>query len=886
MNNEKAGAGRAIAAGNAAYLILGIINGFVPLLFLIFEKEFEFNTLTLGLLILLYFGLRGIGNLFSGKLAAKIGYKVAVVAGLLLTAVGSFAFGILPNLLGGTAGLFTAAAVAGIGSGIMFVPAGRCIKWFTDNDNTRSGYMHFFYAAGQAAAVIFGFIAALTFGLDEWRLIAAAFSILPVIAALFAVFTQIDVVEADESAEHYRSLFGNAAFWVLFILMFCSGAAEQSMTQWIAAFTEGSLEIPGPAFYLIGPLLYAVFLGAVRFLYLKFSDRIKLQRFMIYGCALAVTAFLMAILSGNCILSVIGCVLAGVATGMLRPGTFSLTSSKLSAEEAAAFALLMFAGDLGYGVGPALIGIGADIFDNNLKKGMFIALIFPIAMIITIMKVNRKLAGKLIREKKTWIGIACAAVVVTLSALSGGCGKTVVTTPTPTPTTIVVASPVPISTDTPTPTPLPTDTPTPTPTRQPSNTPTPTPAQFEGVTITPRTGVAVAQVDDALIVRQGPGTNYPIIGREKDGTEFIITGEDAVNGWWQVKYNGGTGYISQTYSRIKDSNATPTPTRKPATATPTPTKAPATKTPTPTPVPTKAVTPTVSFDDYVAFNGTAYIAIDAKTGAVLHKYNERKQVSPASLTKMMTAVIAVEQYLITDNCSASLDTLRWNDVYYNNKLIKGLDNEMATFASYAEEEKGSKISAEDWMAADYTVEERLYQLLISSCADAGEALAYKLEENLGFFAEEMMYEKAIALGLTGTDFNNAVGADGTCGAQFSGNVSTAYDLALIAKALMEDGLLRKIVSTTSYTVQKRGSIPAVTLKNSNLLLTDSAYKSDEFTCIGIKTGFTDEAGYCLAACGTDKSGNEVIVITLGGQTRKSNAEQTMKILDYIFKYEK
>ena len=134
--------------------------------------------------------------------------------------------------------------------------------------------------------------------------------------------------------------------------------------------------------------------------------------------------------------------------------------------------------------------------------------------------------------------------------------------------------------------------------------------------------------------------------------------------------------------------------------------------------------------------------------------------------------------------------------------------------------------------------------------------------------------------------NNAVGADGSCNEKFKDNVTTARDLAVIAKAVMEDKTLREIVSTQVYTMHAAGDIPAVVLENSNLLLTDSAFRSENFTCIGIKTGYTSEAGYCLAACGRDVDGNEVIVIALGNEYKKESYTQTMKMLDYIFKYEK
>ncbi len=877
MNNAGSGQGSKVAAGFVAYAVLGLVNSFVPLLFLSFEKEFGLKFSALGLIILLHFAIRGCGDLLSGRIVSAYGSKLTVIVGLILIGLGLFGLGFFPDLTGGTIGLLIATVLSGLGEGLVYVPTGNVIRSVFAEEKEKTGRLHLFYAIGQIAAVLLTSVFILTAGIEQWRIITVLWAIVPIIAALFILIISFDEVDEGEETRSYASLMSNPLFNILFLLMFFGGAAEQSMTQWIAAFTEVSVEIAALIGRLSGPLFFVIGIGASRFFYLKFADRIKLQRVVIYGCALSAAAYLLAILSGNQILSLMGCVLVGIATGFLKPGTISLAKSKISGEEKAAFALLLFAGDLGYGLGPALVGIATGLFDNNLKKGMFIALIFPIAMIAIIMKVNKNLAGKLIREKKTWIALASAALVITLSAFTGGCSNTAVTTPAPTPTKILVETPVPINTLPPetqaptptfTPTPAPA-TPTPTATATPTRRPTVTPTATVSVGVTPRTGKVFAT--DSINIRSGPGTGYKVVGGGKVNEEFTLTGD--TEGWWQIKYKDGYAYISKDYSKLKGEAPTCTPTvGLVVVATPTPT--PKTQTPA-----------SQTFEQYVGFSGAAYIAIDAKTGSVLHAYNEKISRSPASLSKMLTALVAVDQYYLNDDCPMTLEALRWNDVSSNGTIIRGIDNEMTTFASLVESRTGSQYTAEQWAAAKYTVEDRLYQMLINSSADAAEALAC-VDGSSEWFVEELIYNKVNELGLTGTSLNNVVGADGSCGSQFSGNRSTAQDLAIIAKELMDEPELRKIVGMQNYTMHSAGNIPAVLMTNGNLLLNDSTYRSSEFTCIGIKTGHTDDAGYCLAACGTDASGNEVIVVTLGNNTRQENALQTMKILEYIFKYEK
>ena len=892
---NKLSAKHTICAGCIAYVVQAIVNNFAPLLFVNFSKEYEFSLTALGFLVFLNFGIQLIIDFFSPKVIDRIGYRGSIIFGHVFAIIGLAGLSVLPEILPNAyLGVVISILFYAVGGGIIEVIVSPMIEACpTENKAGVMSFLHSFYCWGQAFVIIVSTVFFALFGIENWHTLSVCWAILPALNAIYLFFVPIDADTESEDKSGYKDLISNGIFWVLFVLMFCSGASEQSMSQWASTFAESALNVNKTVGDICGPCLFAIFMGASRTFYAKFSEKIKLQRFMIYSCFLGVFAYLLAILSGNPVISLVGCVLVGASVGVLWPGTFSLAASKLPSGGTLMYALLALAGDLGCSSGPAIVGIVAGWFNENLKKGLFIALIFPIAMIITIMKVNKKLANKILKDKKTWIGVCSAALIVVLSSFASGCGDNKsITTPTPTPTKIVVETPVPLITATPTTavvataTPTPTSTPTlaatatPTPTRKPTATPTPeSVTEFEGITITPRTGTVFAT--DSINIRRGPGTTYKVVGGGKVNEEFKVTGETS-NGWWQISYTGGTAYISKEYSAVKGTmptvqvTATPVPTKAPATATPTPN-------PTATPVPTEAAKP--DFDSYVNFTGTSYIAVDAKTGEVLHAYKENTQVSPASLTKMMTAIIAVEQYYITDTCPTTLETLRWNDIDYNGVTYEGIDNEMTTFANRVKNATGKTYSFEDWQTASYTVEERLYQMLVYSSADAAEALAYMLEENLDYFAEEIMAQKAEELGLKGTHFTNAVGADATSGDEFAGNVSTASDLAKIAIEFMKDGTLRKIVKSKTYTVQANGNIPEVILYNSNLLVTDSTYANDNYTSIGIKTGHTDLAGYCLASCGQSLDGREVIVITLGNDSRAESAEENSRILDYIFTYE-
>ena len=301
MENERSGTGLTVAAGFTAWATTGLVTCFVPLLFVIMKKEQGLSFISLGLLILLHFALCGLGDLFSGRIAERIGYKITVMLGLVLTAVGLLGLGFLTEYIKGIWGVLIASVLSGVGIGLTAVPVGNLILSVSDGDEENFKLLHLYRSAGQIAAVVLSTVFIALAGIEKWRILSVLWAIVPVIAALLFLFAEF--YEPDEEEFDISSCFGNPMFVILAVLMFFAGAAEQSMTQWIAAFAEVSLEIANLIGRLIGPILFMIGVGASKFFFLKFAERLRLQRVMIYGCALAASSYLLAVLSGNQILS-------------------------------------------------------------------------------------------------------------------------------------------------------------------------------------------------------------------------------------------------------------------------------------------------------------------------------------------------------------------------------------------------------------------------------------------------------------------------------------------------------------------------------------------------------------------------------------------------------
>lgn len=187
-----------------------------------------------------------------------------------------------------------------------------------------------------------------------------------------------------------RALFKLPIFWLAILLMVCAGASELAMAQWASAFTEAALGFTKTVGDLVGPCLFAVTMGICRVIYGKFGPKMDLTKFMIGSGLMCLCCYLLASLSKNPIIGLIGCVCCGFSVGIMWPGTISITSPRIPKGGTALFALLAMAGDLGGAFGPSLVGTVTQQAGDNLQSGMLVGSAFPIILIFALILLTRK----------------------------------------------------------------------------------------------------------------------------------------------------------------------------------------------------------------------------------------------------------------------------------------------------------------------------------------------------------------------------------------------------------------------------------------------------------------------------------------------------------------
>ena len=393
---HKLGYKHTIYASYLGYITQAVINNLAPLLFITFIDSFGISLQRITLLVTVNFCTQLLVDLFSARFVDRIGYRTCIVAAHVFAALGLVSMALLPGMLPDPyAGLLISVVLYAIGGGIIEVLISPIVEACpTDNKASVMSLLHSFYCWGTVAVVLLstGYLA--LFGRGSWQLLPCLWAVLPLLNALY--FTRVPIAALTEENEGMtlRELFSQKIFWLFVLLMLMAGASEQAMSQWASAFAESGLNVSKTVGDLAGPCMFSILMGCSRVFYAKFSEKVDLLSFIIGSSVLCVCAYLLASLSADPVLSLVGCGLCGLSVGILWPGVFSIASARCPRGGTAMFALLALAGDAGCGGGPTLVGMVSGAFGDDLKAGLLAAIIFPVILIICAFICRRSGKGK------------------------------------------------------------------------------------------------------------------------------------------------------------------------------------------------------------------------------------------------------------------------------------------------------------------------------------------------------------------------------------------------------------------------------------------------------------------------------------------------------------
>lgn len=391
------------------YITQAIINNFTPLLFLTLQSQYGISISALGLLVSINFGIQIIADLLSPIFVKKYGYRSVIVSAHVFSALGLILLGTLPQLMDNTyLALLIATTLNAVGGGIIEVLVSPITQALPgDKKEQVMSLLHSFYCWGHVGVVLVSTIFFLSVGISSWFILAICWAFVPLLNVI--LFAKVPIYSIDdtnlgvnnEKSEKITltSLFRNRFFIVFMILMICSGASEQGMSQWASYFAEQGLQITKAAGDLLGPCLFAILMGISRLLYGKFGDRIRLEKFMLLSAALCIGCYLITVFAPNPMLSLIGCAFCGFSVGILWPGTFSLAANALPTGGTLMFALFAVAGDIGCALGPGAVGFLSSSIKSiqfgssslsGIKVGLLFMILFPVVMMMGVQYIRKR----------------------------------------------------------------------------------------------------------------------------------------------------------------------------------------------------------------------------------------------------------------------------------------------------------------------------------------------------------------------------------------------------------------------------------------------------------------------------------------------------------------
>lgn len=257
-------------------------------------------------------------------------------------------------------------------------------------------------------------------------------------------------------------------------------------------------------------------------------------------------------------------------------------------------------------------------------------------------------------------------------------------------------------------------------------------------------------------------------------------------------------------------------------------------------------------DIFKSITAPNLLLAETKTGKILYERNSDERIYPASLTKLMTAILVVE------NCE--LD-----------EIVTVSDNAVNSVPS-------GYVNANLQVGEQLTVEDLLYVMLIPSANDAANALAEHVGGNIESFSS-MMNTRAKELGCTGSNFTNPSGL------HQEEHYTTAKDLFLISQKAVENSIIKKIIGTTTYSLPSTNKYTKETriFTTTNYMIKKDLTKYYCDYCIGAKTGYTGDAKNCVVEF-AKKDGIELTAIVMGENSKVKGQKflDAKEMFEYVF----
>ncbi len=381
-----------------AYFTMSSIFSLPPLLFATLQDMYNISYTLLGSLVLTNFCTQLLVDLIFTVFSKRFNIKKVVRIMPLLTSAGLVIYAVLPNIMPQYAyiGLIIGTVLFSVSAGLSEVLLSPVIAAIpSDNPQKDMSKLHSLYAFGVFTVVVVSTLFLKIFSAKNWMYLTLFWAALPVIASvMFFLSPMPNMSESAESSGTNGTKRRAVGMALCVACIFFGSCAENSMSSWISSYMENALHIDKAFGDILGMAMFAILLGLTRITYAKYGKNIF--KMLLFGMVGAAVCYLVAGLSLNVIFAFVACILTGIFTAMLWPGTLIMMEENLPGIGVAAYALMAAGGDLGASFAPQLLGIVVDKVSVTqtaadlsiklsltteqigLKAGMLITGLFPL----------------------------------------------------------------------------------------------------------------------------------------------------------------------------------------------------------------------------------------------------------------------------------------------------------------------------------------------------------------------------------------------------------------------------------------------------------------------------------------------------------------------------
>ena len=388
---------------------MSVVASLSPLLFLTFRSLYNISFSMLGALVLINFCTQLTVDLILSFYSHKFNLSKMVKITPVLTALGLFVYAVFPFIFPNEVyiGLVIGTVIFSASGGLAEVLISPVIAELpSDNPEREMSKLHSIYAWGVVVVVIISTLLLLVFGKENWQWLALFWMIVPLISCCLFLKSTVPPLKTPEKVSNVFSLIKQKDFIVCFLCIFLGGASECTMAQWSSSYLEKAINIPKVWGDIFGVAMFAVMLGLGRTLYSKYGRNIC--KTLAVSAMGATVCYMVATFSSVPVIGLVSCVMTGLCTAMLWPGSLIMASDKFPSAGIAVFALMAAGGDLGGAIGPQLVGAVADIAMTNvhihnlsatlnmtmeqmaMKIGLMSAIAFPLLAAILYLKIYKK----------------------------------------------------------------------------------------------------------------------------------------------------------------------------------------------------------------------------------------------------------------------------------------------------------------------------------------------------------------------------------------------------------------------------------------------------------------------------------------------------------------